>query len=107
MTYCVCSLVPSMGQHMARISSKIFQHLLPQEINSKRGLDNKRGEIDWLIKLARRRVQSVVVNKSSEDLLGIVADDSGMEQQMQQLFSRWGSRRTTSLATPFLLHSIN
>ena len=52
-------------------------------------------------------MQLVVVNKSSEDLLGIVADDSGMEQQMQQLFSRWGSRRTTSLATPFLLHSIN
>ena len=27
-------------------------------------------------------MQLVVVNKSSEDLLGIVADDSGMEQQI-------------------------
>ena len=47
-------------------------------------------------------MQLVVVDKSSEDPLGIVADDSGMEQQMQQLFSRWGSRRQTSLTSPTL-----
>ena len=48
-------------------------------------------------------MQPIVVNESGNDLLGIIAYDSGMEQQMQQLFSRWGRLRKTVLNSSYTM----